>query len=49
LIRAQVSERLLFYSGRSSQMGEVHQGDTVMDYMQARFPLHAVSTRSCDC
>ncbi|XP_015782076.1 ribosome-releasing factor 2, mitochondrial [Tetranychus urticae] len=27
------TERLLYYSGRSSSMGEVHQGDTVTDYM----------------
>jgi hypothetical protein len=38
LTKAQVSERLLFYSGRSNQMGEVHQGDTVMDYMQVLAP-----------
>jgi hypothetical protein len=30
----QVSERLLFYSGRSSTLGEVHHGDTVMDFMK---------------
>ncbi|KAH9511711.1 G elongation factor, mitochondrial 2 [Dermatophagoides farinae] len=27
------TERMLYYSGSSSQMGEVHHGDTVMDYM----------------
>lgn len=27
------SERILFYAGRSYKMGEVHEGDTVMDWM----------------
>lgn len=28
------SERILFYSGKEHRMGEVHDGTTVMDYMQ---------------
>ncbi len=28
------SERILFYSGRSHRMGEVHEGNTVMDWME---------------
>ncbi|MEK7061732.1 MAG: elongation factor G [Patescibacteria group bacterium] len=28
-----VSERLLFYTGTSHKIGEVHEGDTVMDWM----------------
>jgi elongation factor G len=28
------TERILFYSGRIHQMGEVHEGETVMDYMK---------------
>ncbi len=28
-----VSERLLFYTGASHKIGEVHEGDTVMDWM----------------
>ncbi len=28
------SERILFYTGRSHKMGEVHHGDTVMDWME---------------
>lgn len=28
------TERMLYYSGVTHQMGEVHDGDTVMDYMQ---------------
>jgi elongation factor G len=28
------SERILFYSGKSHKMGEVHDGDTVMDWME---------------
>ena len=28
-----VSERLLFYTGVSHKIGEVHEGDTVMDWM----------------
>ena len=28
-----VSERILFYSGRVYKMGEVHEGNTVMDWM----------------
>jgi len=28
-----VSERLLFYTGESHKIGEVHEGDTVMDWM----------------
>ena len=27
------SERLLFYTGVSHKIGEVHEGDTVMDWM----------------
>src|SRR3982751_6366539 len=29
-----VSERLLFYTGVSHKIGEVHEGDTVMDWME---------------
>ncbi|EDV26476.1 uncharacterized protein TRIADDRAFT_22097, partial [Trichoplax adhaerens] len=29
-----VTERMLFYSGFTKTIGEVHDGDTVMDYMQ---------------
>jgi elongation factor G len=29
-----VSERILFYSGRTHKMGEVHDGATVMDWME---------------
>ncbi|MBW1971388.1 MAG: elongation factor G [Deltaproteobacteria bacterium] len=29
-----VTERILYYTGRTYKMGEVHDGDTVMDYMQ---------------
>ena len=29
-----VSERILFYSGKTHKMGEVHDGDTVMDWME---------------
>jgi elongation factor G len=29
-----VSERILFYSGREHRMGEVHEGNTVMDWME---------------
>src|SRR5437762_11358219 len=28
------TERILFYSGRIHKMGEVHEGETVMDYMR---------------
>lgn len=28
------TERMLYYSGHVSRMGEVHHGDTVMDYME---------------
>lgn len=28
------TERILFYSGKSHKIGEVHDGDTVMDYME---------------
>lgn len=28
------SERILYYSGRSHRMGEVHEGNTVMDWME---------------
>lgn len=28
------SERILFYSGKSHRMGEVHEGNTVMDWME---------------
>ena len=28
------TERILFYSGRIHRMGEVHEGETVMDYMK---------------
>lgn len=28
-----VSERILFYTGRSHKIGEVHEGETVMDWM----------------
>ncbi|TSC93799.1 MAG: elongation factor G [Parcubacteria group bacterium Licking1014_1] len=28
-----VSERLLFYTGESHKIGEVHEGDTIMDWM----------------
>ena len=28
-----LTERMLYYSGFSKQMGEVHKGDTVMDHM----------------
>ena len=28
------SERILFYSGKSHKIGEVHDGDTVMDWME---------------
>ena len=28
-----LTERMLFYSGYLKSMGEVHKGDTVMDYM----------------
>ena len=27
------SERILFYTGISHKIGEVHEGDTVMDWM----------------
>ena len=27
------TERMLFYSGYTNHLGEVHTGDTVMDYM----------------
>ncbi|MEK7094386.1 MAG: GTP-binding protein, partial [Patescibacteria group bacterium] len=29
-----VSERILFYTGVSHKIGEVHEGDTVMDWME---------------
>jgi elongation factor G len=29
-----VSERILFYTGMSHKIGEVHEGDTVMDWME---------------
>ncbi|HVQ27445.1 MAG TPA: GTP-binding protein, partial [Planctomycetota bacterium] len=29
-----VSERVLFYTGRTRKIGEVHEGDTVMDHLQ---------------
>ncbi len=29
-----VSERILYYSGREHRMGEVHEGNTVMDWME---------------
>ena len=29
-----VSERVLFYTGVSHKLGEVHEGDTVMDWME---------------
>jgi elongation factor G len=29
-----VSERVLFYTGMSHKIGEVHEGDTVMDWME---------------
>lgn len=28
------TERMLFYSGLTQTIGEVHDGDTVMDYME---------------
>ena len=28
-----VTERILYYSGRIHQMGEVHEGSTTMDWM----------------
>src|SRR3954465_5381909 len=28
------TERILFYSGKSHKIGEVHDGDTVMDWME---------------
>ena len=28
------TERMLFYSGYISRLGEVHTGDTVMDYLE---------------
>ena len=29
-----VSERILFYSGKTYKMGEVHDGEAVMDWME---------------
>ncbi len=29
-----VSERILFYTGRTRKIGEVHEGDTVMDHLE---------------
>src|SRR6188508_2026873 len=29
-----VSERILFYTGRTHKMGEVHEGTAVMDHLQ---------------
>ncbi|KKU97492.1 MAG: Elongation factor G, partial [Parcubacteria group bacterium GW2011_GWB1_48_6] len=29
-----VSERVLFYTGVAHKIGEVHEGDTVMDWME---------------
>ena len=29
-----VSERILFYTGVAHKIGEVHEGDTVMDWME---------------
>ena len=29
-----VSERILYYSGKEHRMGEVHEGNTVMDWME---------------
>ncbi|MBI2604288.1 MAG: GTP-binding protein, partial [Candidatus Harrisonbacteria bacterium] len=29
-----VSERILFYTGVSHKIGEVHEGDTIMDWME---------------
>src|SRR3989344_796403 len=29
-----VSERILFYTGESHKIGEVHEGDTVTDWME---------------
>src|SRR4051794_37391319 len=28
------TERILFYSGKSHKIGEVHDGDTIMDWME---------------
>ena len=29
-----VSERILFYTGKKHKIGEVHEGDTTMDWME---------------
>ncbi|EKD34395.1 MAG: hypothetical protein ACD_75C02358G0001, partial [uncultured bacterium] len=28
------TERILYYTGRSHKMGEVHDGNTIMDWME---------------
>ena len=44
------SERILYYTGKSYKMGEVHEGTTVMDWMeeeQKRVTITAAAT-SCE-
>src|ERR1041384_6006442 len=45
-----VSERLLFYTGVSHKIGEVHEGDTVMDWMeQERERGIAITAAATNC
>ena len=38
-----ITERMLFYAGFTDRLGEVHHGDTVMDFMQV-FPRTSLAT-----
>ena len=47
-----VSERILFYSGETHKMGEVHDGAAVMDWMcqeQERGITITASATTCRC
>ena len=46
------TERILFYTGVSHKIGEVHDGAAVMDYMEQKQVVAAeviVMPRSCSC